>query len=281
MDIPPAKRRRTTIKPYKIQVHVQLVKFFNVNFPVCLKVAWLMDNLGLETRPQNAPNAEVSFKKKLKRECYIDATADYYLNFTVMQKVGTDEICVARAAIDISPLTSQFRNANIKVQRLFTEKLEAVKMRDGIIQINVSAKPVVRSTSRKIGSHSGSSQRLNLLMISKNETVPLLPFEDVYMHVLRDYPHIFSLDFVLEHPDQASRISMDEANTEGMDQSEILRANELFLSLNLFQEMDPYNMNTNFRYHIPPATFDLAAFKRCILHYQSLHMDQMDLEMVE
>lgn len=262
--LPRAKKRRVEsldqdLRPYKVCIQVRKVEFSSCHFPICLKVGWIKDGVALETRLKNAPKGWTTFKKKLKRIIEPDGE-EIFARLVVSQKVGLGTSSVGWANINITTC-----GLSINQEAQFTAPLQGVINRNGQVTISCVFKPYDNEAGLEhAGSTTASSQRLNIAIAQDDEmTQPLLSFEDVYLHVLRSYPHIFSLDFVLEHNDRVGMIEMTASNTEGMDQSEIEHAHELLLSLNLFQERETPN-----RYHIPPAAFDLAAFKRTILYYQ-------------
>lgn len=253
------KRRKLGEKEhYEVSVRIADLRFSEVQFPACLKVGWLKDGVAIETRTKNTLNGQTKFKKKLKR-MVSSIGGEISTEIIISQKVGVGSVPVGYASIDISDC--------VKLEREFefTSPLDGVKGRSGAITIVVLAKqkhPNVIDEFTTLGSAS-SSQQINLTFIAPIQTTHLLSFEDVYMLLLQDYEHIFSLDFVLEHGDHVDVITMNESNTDDLDNTELESVRQLFLSLNLFQEKEDRT-----RYHFPFAAFDLAAFKRVIIACQ-------------
>lgn len=259
--------------PYKVAVKISSVKFADCKFPVLLKVGWWDSGVALETRWKNAPGGEARFKKKLKRTCRF-SKENVIVTFLITQKVGVGAVTVGWTKLDLTPCFLESGK-----QFFFIGRIQGTYGRQALLEASATMKkiPEHQMDFKTVGSTTASSQNITLCNpIEPFPTSPLLSFEDVYMHALKDSPHLFALNFILEHQDLASTIQIDEQAVEEMEEEELDYAHRLLLSLNLFQEK-----GKNYRYLILPSTFDLGAFKRVLLHYQQSGCEDEDPDVIE
>jgi len=257
----PTKRRKISEQreayPFKVHLKINKLQFNNCAFPVLLKVSWVENSVALETRTKNALVGKVGFSKKLKRVVQFSNRSDPLCFLSIAQKVGHGYVHVGFANINISPCF-EFFGQDVKI----SNKLDMVVDREGWLEVSAAVKPH-KPGQQEFGSTTFSSKIFNLFPnIHLNACQKLAAFEDIYLSVLEEYEHIFSLDSILEHSDHTDCLELDP-NTTGLDPSELADLQSLLLGLDLFQE----KKNPN-KWKIAPYSFDLAAFKRVILHYQ-------------
>lgn len=265
----PTKRRKISYNgkheafPFKVHLKINKVKFNDCAFPALIKVSWVEHNVALETRTKNALVGCVSFSKKLKRVVQFSNQTENKICFlSIHQKVGHGYVHIGFAPIDISPCFELFGQ-----EVPITQKLEGVVGRTGWLEVHAAVQDH-KPGHQEFGSSTMSSKIFNLFPnIHLNACQKLAAFEDIYMTVLEEYEHIFSLDIILEHSDHTDVLELDPTKT-GLDPCELADLQALLLGLDLFQEKNKPN-----RWRIAPYAFDLAAFKRVILHYQEFRSE--------